>query len=204
MQTTSEPAAGWYPDPAGAGQRYWDGKEWTEQVVSEATGTAPAGWYADPGGQGERYWDGRTWTDKVAPAQLPEAAVTHVPATPPPGSKLATPAWLHHRYSDAVGTLELADERLRFTATKHVGKLHAKWIEKHSGQSGLSERLHSETGVTVFDAPLSEVHVSFPSICTGTLMSAEVSGVNWHLLLRDPNSPGVAAAPLGGAGAAVA
>lgn len=26
------PAPGWYPDPAGAGQRWWDGEGWTEQV----------------------------------------------------------------------------------------------------------------------------------------------------------------------------
>ncbi len=26
------PAPGWYPDPAGAGQRWWDGERWTEQV----------------------------------------------------------------------------------------------------------------------------------------------------------------------------
>jgi len=206
MQTTSEPAAGWYPDPAGAGQRYWDGKEWTEQVVSEPTGNAPAGWYSDPGGQGERYWDGASWTDKVAPAQLPASAAPQAPATPPPDAQLATPAWLHHRYSDAVGTLKLADGRLRFTTAQHVGKLHAKWIEKHSSQSGLAERLHADTGVTVFDAPLSEVHVTFPSIGMGTLMSAEVAGVNWHLVFADPTgaSAGIAVAPLGGTGAAVA
>ena len=26
------PPAGWYPDPAGAGQRYWDGNSWTTYV----------------------------------------------------------------------------------------------------------------------------------------------------------------------------
>ena len=208
MQTTSEAPAGWYPDPGGAGQRYWDGSEWTDQVVSQAGANAPAGWYSDPGGQGERYWDGTSWTDKVAPAQLPPSASTppQAPATPPPDAQLATPAWLHHRYSDAVGTLELSGGRLRFTTTQHVGKLHAKWIAKHLGQSDIAERLHSETGVTVFDAPLSEVRVFFPGIGMGTLMSAEVSGVNWHLVFADPTgaSPGIAAAPLGGTGAAVA
>jgi hypothetical protein len=28
----SGPPAGWYPDGSGGGQRYWDGKGWTEQT----------------------------------------------------------------------------------------------------------------------------------------------------------------------------
>ena len=27
---------GWYPDPQGAGQRYWDGRQWTEQRAPAA------------------------------------------------------------------------------------------------------------------------------------------------------------------------
>src|SRR5437773_363809 len=39
--------AGWYPNPNGAGQRYWDGQRWTEhvsadQTATQAPGTTPA------------------------------------------------------------------------------------------------------------------------------------------------------------------
>ena len=27
------PAAGWYPNPGGRGQRYWDGREWTQHYA---------------------------------------------------------------------------------------------------------------------------------------------------------------------------
>jgi hypothetical protein len=34
--------AGWYPNPNGAGQRYWDGQRWTEHVSGDqAPGQAP-------------------------------------------------------------------------------------------------------------------------------------------------------------------
>lgn len=59
------PAPGWYPDPAGAGQRWWDGQRWTEQVgppppareSEPPPGTAPV---APPaqligGGRGRRF-----------------------------------------------------------------------------------------------------------------------------------------------------
>ncbi len=29
----STPPPGWYPDPSGAGQRYWDGTAWTEHTA---------------------------------------------------------------------------------------------------------------------------------------------------------------------------
>ncbi|HEV2888933.1 MAG TPA: phospholipid scramblase-related protein [Frankiaceae bacterium] len=39
--TESAPPAGWYPDPSKQfEQRYWDGTDWTEHVVSQATGQA--------------------------------------------------------------------------------------------------------------------------------------------------------------------
>jgi hypothetical protein len=57
------PAPGWYPDPAGAGQRWWDGQRWTEQVgtppparESEPPPVAPAAPPAQVvgGGRGQR------------------------------------------------------------------------------------------------------------------------------------------------------
>jgi Protein of unknown function (DUF2510) len=31
--STPAVAAGWYPDPQGMGQRYWDGRQWTQHVA---------------------------------------------------------------------------------------------------------------------------------------------------------------------------
>ena len=77
------PSASWYPDPFGGHEaRYWDGRRWTDRVLSggrEAidppvqgrpapvvTGQPLAGWYPDPSGRHERrYWDGSRWTDHV-------------------------------------------------------------------------------------------------------------------------------------------
>lgn len=50
------PAAGWYPDPAGAATfRWWDGMTWTEgtHVGSGATGIVPEQLFADPEPQPE-------------------------------------------------------------------------------------------------------------------------------------------------------
>lgn len=59
------PAPGWYPDPAGAGQRWWDGERWTEQVgplppareSEPPPGAAPAAPPAQSvgGGRGRRF-----------------------------------------------------------------------------------------------------------------------------------------------------
>jgi hypothetical protein len=40
--TTGTPPAGWYADPSGAGQRWWDGGRWTEHVMP-ASAPAPTG-----------------------------------------------------------------------------------------------------------------------------------------------------------------
>ena len=34
--------AGWYPDPNGEGQRYWDGAAWTEHTAPAAAAASPA------------------------------------------------------------------------------------------------------------------------------------------------------------------
>jgi|SRR5215213_6887468 len=59
------PAPGWYPDPAGAGQRWWDGQRWTEQLGAPPSAresepppsTAPAAPPAESigGGRGRRF-----------------------------------------------------------------------------------------------------------------------------------------------------
>jgi uncharacterized membrane protein YeaQ/YmgE (transglycosylase-associated protein family) len=36
------PPAGWYPDPDGSGQRYWDGQQWTDQIAPGAAAPAQA------------------------------------------------------------------------------------------------------------------------------------------------------------------
>lgn len=37
------PPAGWYPDPGGAGARWWDGYAWTEHTAPVPSGAQPAG-----------------------------------------------------------------------------------------------------------------------------------------------------------------
>jgi hypothetical protein len=39
--TQPPPAPGWYPDPSGAGSRYWDGRNWGPAVPPPATGGLP-------------------------------------------------------------------------------------------------------------------------------------------------------------------
>jgi hypothetical protein len=46
VEGASAPPAGWYRDPSGDGQRYWDGERWTDQF---AAGAGPAGAGATPG-----------------------------------------------------------------------------------------------------------------------------------------------------------
>ena len=94
-----ELAAGWMRDPSGRHfGRYWDGKQWTDHVISATTvpsidrmdrspepgraqaqesRTAPAStqkrlgsWKSDPSGRHfSRYWDGERWTEHVMSAQ---------------------------------------------------------------------------------------------------------------------------------------
>jgi hypothetical protein len=40
---TQTPQAGWYPNPEGAGQRYWDGAAWTDQFSAPGPLAPPAG-----------------------------------------------------------------------------------------------------------------------------------------------------------------
>lgn len=86
-------AAGWHPDPASHEYRYFDGRQWTDQVSdngvvsTDAAGLASiqaqaraayappapvtpklaAGWHPDPLGKHEhRYFDGQLWSDQVS------------------------------------------------------------------------------------------------------------------------------------------
>jgi hypothetical protein len=46
-QMPATPGAGWYPDPTGHGQRFWDGARWTEHYAP-AAGAAPVQQSDDP------------------------------------------------------------------------------------------------------------------------------------------------------------
>lgn len=79
---TNQIPAGWYPDPNGQGERWWDGSAWSEhtragaaaQPAQPAQPQVPAGWYPDPsGGDGQRWWDGTQWTEHVHPAPASDA-----------------------------------------------------------------------------------------------------------------------------------
>lgn len=41
-QHSGNPAPGWYADPNGEGQRYWDGNQWTEHTQAAATPEPPS------------------------------------------------------------------------------------------------------------------------------------------------------------------
>lgn len=53
MSTPPPPPPGWYPDPSGGDQRYWDGTQWTENSTNapQVPSAASAG---DQGASGER------------------------------------------------------------------------------------------------------------------------------------------------------
>lgn len=38
----SPPPPGWYPDPGGQGQRYWDGRQWTQHLGPGAPPVQPS------------------------------------------------------------------------------------------------------------------------------------------------------------------
>jgi Protein of unknown function (DUF2510)/Predicted membrane protein (DUF2232) len=49
MSTTAMPAAGWYANPEGPGQRYWDGIHWTEHINEAAPPPPPVATSAKEG-----------------------------------------------------------------------------------------------------------------------------------------------------------
>lgn len=102
MEAGHTVVAGWYPNPDGTGQRYWDGSKWTEHTSGvqsvppppPAPQSPPGGWYSNPEGPGtgQRYWDGRKWTEHTSGVQTaPQYARSHKqgggssgPKVPPP------------------------------------------------------------------------------------------------------------------------
>lgn len=77
-----QPPPGWYPNPEGPGERYWDGTHWTDQYqtppeeqpaqAAPQQQQTPPGWYPNPQAPGQRYWDGTNWTDQYqAPQEQP-------------------------------------------------------------------------------------------------------------------------------------
>ena len=105
-----ELAPGWMRDPSGRHfGRYWDGKRWTDHVISaetvptidpllqgnherERTLPSPSiqerrgSWESDPSGRhSSRYWDGRQWTEHVMSAErVPGIDVLQGRPAPPP------------------------------------------------------------------------------------------------------------------------
>lgn len=95
------PPPGWYPNPSGRpGQRYWDGRNWTEH----RTGTPPkssAGWYPDPSGaRGQRYFDGNDWTEHRA--GLPRWPAPSPPTGLPQTPQRRIPPWVWVAFAAAA------------------------------------------------------------------------------------------------------
>lgn len=82
------PEAGWYDNPEGDGERYWNGHKWTGQYRSLQPDGSEAGWYDDPEGRGQRYWDGQRWTKKASRWRTPLVVAGLVLAIPVAGAVL--------------------------------------------------------------------------------------------------------------------
>jgi hypothetical protein len=101
MQPSGGPPPGWYKNPTGDGDRYWDGQRWTRQlrvpmppppapsqpggpeVAMPAVGGPPPGWFQNPVGRGDRYWDGEQWSERVRVLTASSAAASS-PSSPRP------------------------------------------------------------------------------------------------------------------------
>jgi uncharacterized protein YxjI len=80
--TSTEPQPGWYPDPSGQhGLRWWDGKQWTENVApQQPEGSGPGQPAATPPAYGPTGQPGTYGGYQPGPQQVSYGA----PITPPP------------------------------------------------------------------------------------------------------------------------
>lgn len=88
------------------------------------------------------------------------------PQNPPvQAGPLRTDAWLLRGISSIPGTLALAENRLRFTASGYgtAWPFQLRTLERVAARPGLAHRLDADETALVFDLPLGEVRdVSFP------------------------------------------
>jgi hypothetical protein len=83
MSGSGTPPVGWYPDPSGAGARWWTGTAWSADTSPQAS-PGPPGWLPDPHDKTvERWWDGLRWTGATKPAEVTPAAAPRGPAAAP-------------------------------------------------------------------------------------------------------------------------
>ncbi len=149
--TNGEIPAGWYPDPNGQGERWWDGNAWSEHTRNAAAEAAPAqpaqpaqvpaGWYPDPSGGGrQRWWDGNAWTDHVHPPESSGASAEAAASQQPTATQGAATA--------------------QATTASH-GDIPAGWYPDPSGGDGQrwwdgsqwTENVHPEQPVAVEPEP---------------------------------------------------
>jgi hypothetical protein len=133
QKASPDPRPGWYPDPANpAGQRYWDGREWTERSV----GSLPvAGWYIHPESPDQQcYWNGRGWTDRTRSSSTEPA--TSLPA------KASEPNWAKRQIANAR-------ERFRSKATPKAAAVAVAILVFAGGYVGASVVLGGNRGSCV-------------------------------------------------------
>ena len=111
------------------------------------------------------------------------------PTSSQPAS-LRTDAWLLRGISSIPGTLTLAENRLRFTASGHgtAWPFQLRTLERVAARPGLARRLDADETALVFDLPLGEVRdVSFPWYYFSGGVTLTARGVRYRFSFIRPN-----------------
>lgn len=112
------------------------------------------------------------------------------PQDPPsqPAS-LRTDAWLLLGISSIPGSLALAENRLRFTASGYgtAWPFQLRALERRADRPGLARRLEADDPTLVFDLPLGEVRdVSFPWYYFSGGVKLTAGGVRYRFSFARP------------------
>lgn len=99
-------------------------------------------------------------------------------------------AWITRsrlRSSSAMGRLELADGRLRFSTLRGGAKGGAaRWLEELAGRPGVKDQLEAGDPVLLLDAPVEACRITFPRLMFGQGMQIATGGKTWTIWLTDP------------------
>ena len=168
MYSSSPPPPGWYDNPVGDGQRFWDGQQWTRQVRlpwPEPGAPPPPSPPPPPGGRTllQPAADRTSLTDYPATVQMPATRLGSEPMT---GSGPLGGPWSVVGPGPTAGPGPLAMERVRrnapgrglsvraWLAIGGVGVLAVVGAAAAASRSGSETTAGSAPGSTVAIAPL--------------------------------------------------
>jgi Protein of unknown function (DUF2510) len=114
----AEIPAGWYPDPNGRGERYWDGGRWTEQLRD----TAP------PGPPVQQAAPVQQPAQLPAQQPVPQVAQTPYPAAPGPAAPGAFGGPGYDVYSQAVEPNQVLTPEQRQAYSQHTLTSFPAWL----------------------------------------------------------------------------